>query len=285
MRKKLKDRLLAQEAMEVFNSYDIVGDIAIIKTPREDIDSAKKAAEAILKLYPHKVKTVLLQTGAVQGDFRVRELKFLAGEEKSITFHKESGCSFKVDVKNCYYSPRLLFEHQRVANLVLPKEVVINMFAGIGCFSVFIGQKVESAKVYSIDINSAAYDCMKDNVKINKVENQVIPLLGDSKYIIASRLCGIADRVLMPLPELALEYLPYALKALKAKGGWIYYYDFEHAMKTEDPLEKSKIKVKEKLNYMGINFEIAYSRIIRSTGPNWYQTVLDIYVANLPDKF
>lgn len=285
MRKKLKERLLAQEAMGIYNSYDIVGDIAIIKTSREDIVNAKKAAEAILKLYPHQVRTVLLQTGAVQGDFRVRDLQFLAGEEKSITLHKESGCNFKVDLKNCYYSPRLLFEHQRVANLVLPKEVVVNMFAGIGCFSVFIAQKAKSAKVYSIDINSAAYDCMRDNVIINKVEDQVIPLLGDSKDIIASRLCAVADRVLMPLPELALEYLPYALKALKEKGGWIHYYDFEHATKTEDPLEKSTLKVKQKLDSLGLENKIAFSRIIRSIGPNWYQTVLDIQVTNLPDKF
>ena len=86
------------------------------------------------------------------------------------------------------------------------------MFAGVGCFSILIAKKAVDAKVYSIDINPVAYECMQENVRINRVFNRVFPLLGDSKEIVLSQLQGVADRVLMPLPELALEYLPYALR-------------------------------------------------------------------------
>ena len=95
----------------------------------------------------------------------------------------------------------------------------------------------------------------------------------------------MADRVLMPLPELALEYLPYAVMALKKDGGWIHYYDFEHAMGKEDPEEKTRQKVGQKLDTIGIAYDFSFSRVVRSTGPNWYQTVLDIQVAGLPSKF
>jgi tRNA (guanine37-N1)-methyltransferase len=117
---------------------------------------------------------------------------------------------------------------------------------------------------------------MKENIRLNRVYGKIIPLLGDSKDIINVQLRGKADRVLMPLPEKALEYLPYAVSALKKPGGWIHYYDFQHATRSENPTEKTKLKVAEKLNSLGIGHIFPFSRVVRSTGPNWYQTSLDI---------
>jgi len=82
----------------------------------------------------------------------------------------------------------------------------------------------------------------------------------------------------MPLPENAFEYLPYALAALKKAGGWIHYYDFEHAKKNENPTEKVKLKVAEELESLSVDFTIPFDRVVRATGPNWYQVVLDIKV-------
>ena len=272
------------EAGKIYNSYDVVGDIAIIKVPNGNIENAAKAAQAIMTLY-RSVKSVFVQASRIQGDFRVRQLKLLAGENKTTTIHRESGCCFKVDVEKCYFSPRLSYEHRRIAGLVLSGEVVVNMFAGIGCFSILIAKKVNDAKVYSIDVNPTAYDYMQENIRVNRVYNKVFPLLGDSKEIINAQLQGVADRVLMPLPEKALEYLPYALLALKPSGGWLHYYDFQHAAKDENPLEKTNQKVTQRLDGLDVNYDVALSRIIRNTGPNWYQTVLDIHVTALPSKF
>jgi tRNA (guanine37-N1)-methyltransferase len=226
-----------------------------------------------------------MQTSSVQGDFRIRKLKFLAGENRTITVHKEHRCLFRVDVAKCYLSPRLLLEHERIPRLVANGEVVVNMFSGVGCFSILIAKKALDAKVYSIDINPRAIECMQENVRLNRVFNRVVPMLGDSKQIIHSQLQGIADLVLMPLPELALEYLPHALMSLKPSGGWIHYFDFQHAAKDEDPVEKTSKKVKDRLTALGASYSIDFSRVIRSTGPNWYQTVLDIQIAALPSKF
>jgi tRNA G37 N-methylase Trm5 len=88
----------------------------------------------------------------------------------------------------------------------------------------------------------------------------------------------------MPLPEKALEYLPAAVSALKKTGGWIHYYDFQHAAGKEDPTVQTQNKLAEKLNSLGIKYHFTCSRIIRSTGPNWYQTVLDIQVAPASSK-
>jgi tRNA (guanine37-N1)-methyltransferase len=285
MRQRLKARVQSSDSAKIYNSYDLIGDIAVIKVPNDNAENAQKAAQAIMTLYPRKVKAVFLQTSAVQGDFRVRQLKFLAGENRTVTVYREHGCFFRVDVERCYLSPRLLLEHQRISSLVTPAEVVVNMFSGVGCFSIIIAKKAVAAKVYSIDINPTAYAYMQENVQLNQVYGCVVPMLGDSKNLILNQLRGVADRVLMPLPELAFEYLPYALAALKPSGGWIHYFDFEHAAKNEDPLEKTRQKVKPQLDALGASFSLGFSRVIRSTGPHWYQTVLDIHVTGSPSKF
>ncbi len=284
MRKRLQNHLYNEQKGRIYNSYDVIGEIAVIKVPNDNLEYAKKAAETVKSVYKN-VKTVFVQVSPISGDFRVRKLLCLAGENNPVTVHREFGCSFMVDVENCYFSPRLSHERSRIAGLVKQGETVVNMFAGVGCFSIRIAKKVACAKVFSIDINPTAILYHQKNIKLNHVDDKVASLLGDSKEIIEAQLKGAADRVLMPLPEKALGYLPYALSAIKPSGGWIHYYDFEHATKNENPLSKTSMKVAEKLDKLGVTYDFSLSRIIRSTGPNWYQTVLDIHVAGLPSKF
>ncbi len=238
MRKRLKEKLSAtlptEELKQVYDSFDIIGDIAIFKTSKDNTTSAQTVANKIMAIH-RNVKTVFVQTSPISGDFRVRELKLVAGENKTSTKYKEAGCVFTVDVEKCYFSPRLLYERSRIASLVNSGETVVNMFAGVGCFSIIIAKTVSQSKVFSIDVNPVAGKYMEENIRVNRAYGRVIPMLGDSKEIITAKLQGIADRVLMPLPEKALEYLPYAVLSLKKSGGWIHYYDFQHAVGKEDP--------------------------------------------------
>ncbi len=288
MRQRLKEKLSTNVPSEmlrqIYNSFDIVGDIAIIKTLSLDNVNAEKVANQIMAI--HKgVKTVFAQTSPVIGDYRVRTLSLLGGEDRTETRCKERGCVFSVDLAKCYFSPRLLFERSRLAGVVKKGEIVVNMFAGVGCFSIIIAKTACPTQVYSIDINPEAVKYMEENVKLNRVYGKVTPLLGDSKEIVAAKLRWKADRVLMPLPEKALEYLPDALSALKEGGGWIHFYAFQHAVGNEDPIGKTKQKVAAKLDSLSASYSFGVSRIVRSTGPNWYQTVLDIKVGPLPSKF
>jgi tRNA (guanine37-N1)-methyltransferase len=265
----------SQDSGCVCNSYDVVGDIAIVRLAERSRKCSEKIAEAIMAVQGN-VKTVLAQASAVGGEFRLRRLEYVAGERKTCTVHRESGCVFRVDVEKCYFSPRLFYERMRVAGLVECGETVVNMFAGVGCFSVVMAKHAEVEKVYSIDVNLRAVQQMRENVRMNRVYGRVVPMFGDAREVVKDRLCHVADRVLMPLPAKSLEYLPYALLALKENGGWVHYYDFEHAAKGEDAVDKVRVKVSEKLLDICASFEIPFGRVVRATGPNWYQVVLDI---------
>ncbi|MCS7096280.1 MAG: class I SAM-dependent methyltransferase family protein [Candidatus Bathyarchaeota archaeon] len=266
-----------EDLKNIYNSFDIIGDIAVIRLNEYSKKYGQLIAQAIMKMH-HNVKVVLGQISPVHGEFRLRKLEHLVGENRTTTIHKESGCLFAVDLNKCYFSPRLFYERLRIAKLVGCGETILNMFAGVGCFSIVIAKKSDVEKVYSVDVNPDAVWFMRENVRLNSVHGRVIPIESDAKEI-AKRLRQKVDRVLMPLPEKALDYLPYAVEALKPGCGWIHYYDFEHAYKCEDPLEKVKHKVREKLESLGAAFNFRFARIVRSTGPNWYQVVLDISVS------
>ena len=283
LRKKLSNSLSSEALSKVYSSFDLLGGIAIIKAP-SNLDDAKIVAKQIMSI--HKgVKTVFSQSSPIRGDYRTRQLILLSGENTTITKYKEAGCVFSVDLEKCYFSPRLSHERLRIATQVSPHEVVVNMFSGVGCFSIIMAKTTPEIKVYSIDVNPVAHQYMLENVRVNRVYGKVYPVLGDSKDIVEKRLQGVADRILMPLPEKALEYLPLALSALKKSGGWIHFYDFQHAIGNEDPVEKTELKVAKKLESLDIRNKIEYSRIVRSIGPHWYQTVLDIHILSTQNKF
>ena len=133
LRTHLKDKLEPNELRLLYTSYDIVGDIAIIQVPETLKLRTQAIAKALLQTQKH-VKTVLRQISPVAGDFRLRDLEWIAGEKKTETVYKEFGCLFKVDLVRCYFCPRLSYERMRITKLIQPNEVIVNMFAGVGCY-------------------------------------------------------------------------------------------------------------------------------------------------------
>ncbi len=264
--------------LSAYNSFDIVGDIAITKVPKASLANAQKIAEAIMNRNK-SVRAVFIQESPVREEYRLRRLVHVAGEKRTTTIHREFGCLFKVDLEKCYFSPRLSAERLRIANLVQPGETVVNMFAGVGCFSILVAKRQPTAKIYSIDINPEAVKFMEENVRLNRVFSKVLSFRGDAKEIIQTHLQGCSDRVLMPLPEKAFEYLPSAVSALKIGGGWMHLHTFEHSTKTENPATKVRQKLEGAFNASGLKFEVPLVRVVRSTGPNWWHLVADVCVS------
>jgi len=277
LKKILADKVEPQQLKRIYKTYDTVGDIAIIRVPEPQRHLSKLIAEAIMGTH-REVKSVWRQSGSVSGDYRLRGLEFLLGEKTTVTLYKEHGCVYKTDLRKAYFSPRLSYERLRIAKLIQRGEVVVNMFAGVGCYSIAIAKHSQPLKVYSVDVNPVAVQYLRENIRRNRVADVVVPIQGDAKKATEQELQNVADRVLMPLPERAYEYLDYAMLGLKPAGGWIHYYGFEYANKNEDPVEKAEMKVSEKMRRLCKEFQVEFGRIVRPIGPRWYQVVLDIHV-------
>jgi tRNA (guanine37-N1)-methyltransferase len=254
------------------HSADFVGDIAIIEIAPELEPHKAVVGEAILKANK-RVKTVLAKAGAVSGTYRLREFNVVAGEPKTVTIHKENGCQYYVDVAKAYFSPRLSCEHSRVASLVKDSETVVDLFAGVGPFAVLIAKTHEGVKVYAVDVNPDAVEFLKRNVRLNRVENKVIPILGNARQVVEDRLSGIADRVIMNLPEKAMDFIDTACNALKPLGGTIHFYSFISA---SESLENTQLRFTKTIEKCGRKVDsVLFSRLVRATAPHEWQTVLD----------
>ncbi len=265
---KLSPHLLAS----LPRAIDFVGDIAIIEIPPE-LDAYKRIiGEAILETHKN-VRTVLAKAGAISGTYRLREFSVIAGEPKTETIHREHGCQYYVDLAKAYFSPRLSHEHKRVASLIEEGETVIDLFAGVGPFAIQVAKTHENVKVYAIDVNPNAVEFLKRNIRLNRVEGKVHPILGDAKQVVEERLSGVADRVIMNLPEKAMEFVEAACTAIKSTGGIVHFYSFVSA---SDSLENVKLRFIEAVEQCGRKVEkIFFSRLVRATAPYKWQVVID----------
>lgn len=257
------------EIEDLYGAFDQIGNIIILRIP----DSLVSKKEIIGKVLLEKVKTarsVFYQSSPVSGDFRTRKLELLAGEDKTETEYKEHGCRFIVDVEKAFFSPRLSTERDRIANLIQDGETVINMFGGVGMFSI-IAAKKKKCTVYNIDINPNATKLCEQNITLNKLAGKVESLTGDATKIIEERLSGVGDRILMLLPERSDEFLDSAIKATK-KNGIIHYYCHIHGDKKN---QVSRLAKEHFLEVMKIKTEVLGSKIVRPVGPRFYQAVVD----------
>lgn len=272
LKKALESILSEQESQELISSFDQIGDIIIVRIPDSLLSKKKVIGETLLKQVKI-AKSIFYQASAVEGDFRTRNLEILAGDNKTETEYKEFGCKFTVDVENAFFSPRLSTERERIANLVQNGETVVNMFAGIGMFSVMIAKK-KKCIVYSIDINPIAAKLCEKNIKSNKLVGDIVSINGDTLQIIQEQLQNKSDRTLMLLPERSDEFLESAINATK-NGGIIHYYSHIHADKKSNA---GKLSEEHYLQVSPVKSEILGSKIVRAVGPRYYQTVVDVKI-------
>lgn len=191
-----------------------IGNILILDN-KFTVQSDKQLKELSDK---HKVKTVM-KVDHIHGTKREPVIKLLYGEDTE-TINKENGCLFKLDLKKVMWSKGNNDERIRIAKLVEDNETVIDMFAGIGYFSIPIGVHSNAKQVYSIEINPNSFHYLKENIKLNKINN-IIPFLGDCMDITPNYN---ADRIIMGYVKTTHHYLKTAIDSLN-KGGVIHYHE------------------------------------------------------------
>jgi tRNA (guanine37-N1)-methyltransferase len=268
----LQDKLPPDLLAKVPQAFDIIGDIVVIDIPPQLKPFQNTIGEAILQTQKNVV-AILGKAGDISGVFRVRDYDFIAGEHKTKTIHREFGCQYNVDIAKAYFSPRLSHEHERVAAQVQDGETVADLFAGVGPFAILICKRNPEAKVYAVDINPDAVELLKLNVRVNRVENRVFPILADAREIAATKLKGTADRVIMNLPETAIDFVDSACNALKPLGGVVHFYGF---IRSPDNIENLKQHFSELVEKNGRKVEaFLYAKSIRETAPFESQVVLD----------
>jgi tRNA (guanine37-N1)-methyltransferase len=207
-------------------SFDVLGSregaVAIIEVPEVLRNYEAEIAKAIMTVHGN-VKSVLGKESERRGEYRLRELRLIGGDPDTEVIHKESGCRFKLDPRETYFSTRESTERERVNCLVHDGENILVMFSGVAPFPICIARAHPYVTVTCIEVNPVAHRYAIENIVLNKVQDRVIPLLGDVREI-CPKLGKTYDRVLMPLPKGAHMFLDTAIPLVKKKGILHFYH-------------------------------------------------------------
>jgi len=268
---KLEKTLNKKELSDLPRGYQIIGKILLIKLKPNLLKHKKVIGNAVLNLFPY-IHTVCLIKD-IGGIERKPKIEIIAGCKKSTqTLHKEHGCQFLIDVSKVMWSQGNKEERMRLTKQVKPNEIIVDMFSGIGYFSIFIAKYCKPKEIYAIDINPEALEFLRKNIWLNNVENTIEILQGDCRKF-SNLLENTADRIIMGYLFKTEKFLPYAFKIAKNNA-------FIHLHRTAKVEEIGKLK--KKIIDIGkknkVNVKILKVNKVKSYAPKILHVVLDLKI-------
>lgn len=267
----LKDDLTPEKLELLPSGYQKIGDIVIVNINPEIVTFDDLIGKVILKNIPN-TRTVCNRIGEITGEERLPQMQVIAGDENTETVHKENGCLYSLDVTEIMFSQGNLEERRRLSKLVRPNEIVVDMFCGIGFFSLPIAKFSHPSKIYAIDINPVSILYLQKNIQLNRLEGKIEVILGDCRKVV-KKLGKVADRVIMGYLPNTREFLDSAFAVLKEKGGIIHYHDVFKEDELWDKPTEILNKSAEKNGY--VLDKILEKRIVKSYAPKVFHVVVD----------
>lgn len=266
--KNLED-LLPREIFKKLGRLDIVGDIAIVSIPDEILSEREVIVSAIRKLYP-KVK-VIARRGFHSGEYRIRELEVIWGENRLHTIHKENGVLIKVDLSKVFFNPRMKGERYRIAQLVNDGERILVPFAGVIPYPLVIA-RFKNVEVYAVEINEFAVKLAEENLELNRdrLKGKIKIIHGDVFEVLPN--LPNFDRVVSPTPK-GVDALSLTLS--KAEK-FLHYYDFVH----ESEIERFRERVLEECRRQGKECRVSV-RKVSDYKPHVYKVCADVEILSL----
>ncbi|MEM5793183.1 MAG: class I SAM-dependent methyltransferase family protein [Candidatus Aenigmatarchaeota archaeon] len=274
IRKILSEKLKIsdEEKKLLTRGYQKIGDIIIINLRNELWKYEGEIGEIFLHSIPN-TRTVCRMTDKIKGQYRQPTIKVIAGDKDTITIHKENGILYKLDVSKIMFSKGNLFERKRLIEKVKEGETIVDMFAGIGYFSLGLAKFTKAKRIYSIEINPESYHYLWENIKINKLQDKIFPIFGDCKEE-SKELGKIADRVIMGLLPSPKNYLESAVFLVK-KHGIIHYHST--LGEGEDP-QRILSEINELVSKRDLKVKLLNFKKVKSYAPKVNHVVLDLEV-------
>lgn len=255
---ELRAAFVENNPVEELPRHEQIGGIVVL----QDDDAA--GAEKILAVRP-SAHTALFATSPVEGEFRTKTFKVLAGRPTTETMYHEYGRRMKIDLTAAYFSARLANERQRIVSQMKTGEKILDMFAGVGPFPMMLGGS--AGLVIANDINPDAVLLMQKNIRLNRLTN-VAPMIGDARNLAEILSPMKFDRIIMNLPMDAAEFLPAAAPLAKP-GTIVHLYSLVEA---EDEHNENILRVFPNAKII--------ERVLRSYSPTSWHAVYDIEVAS-----
>jgi len=268
----LKTILSKEEVKLAKTAYEVVGGIAIIEIPESLQSKEKEIATALLQSNP-MLETVVKKASKHDGVFRTQKMTVLAGKNTKVAQYKENNCTISYDIENVYFSARLSTERKRIMEQVQDGEEILVMFSGAAPYPCVLAKNTKAKEIIGIEINPKGHEYGLKNVKQNKLSNVQL-FCGDVRSI-APQLHKTFDRIIMPLPKTAEEFLDITLPLAK-KDCIIHLYAFYH----EDEFTKAIEEIDTYCKAQKREYEILSINKAGQHAPRTYRICVDFKLLN-----
>lgn len=271
--KETLQKILNAEELEIVKTaYEVVGNIAIIEVPEEIEDKEKEIGESLLQSNP-LLKTVLKKSSRHDGVYRTQKMTTIAGKDTKVATYKENNCTITFNVEQVYFSARLSTERKRISQMVKEGEDVLVMFSGAAPYPCVIAKNTGAKKIIGVEINRKGHEYALKNLNQNKIKN--VKLFCGDVRVVVPQLQMTFDRIIMPLPKTAEEFLDVALPVAK-KGCVIHLYAFYHI----DEFEKAHEEIERYCKKFGREYKILSTTKCGQHAPRTYRICVDVEVLN-----
>ena len=268
IKKSLSKEIPSDLISKIPDKWEKVGEVGIIKLHPDLEKYSKMIGQNYAEIL--QFKTVLNDVGGITGTLREPKTKIIYGSNETETIHKENGIRFKLDPQKIMFSSGNMDERIRMATISNEKETVMDLFAGIGYFTLPIAVYSKPKRVFACELNPVAYDYLCENIVLNNVSNIVEPLKGDNRKVAPK---NIANRVISGYFGEMEKNLPTALNCLEDYKGIIHYHNKSPDKNVPDKPLKIIKEVAEKYSR---NAELLDYKQIKSYAPDISHYVFDI---------
>ncbi|XP_072126675.1 tRNA wybutosine-synthesizing protein 2 homolog isoform X1 [Mobula birostris] len=162
----------------------------------------------------------IAKTGRISADgFRTPKVTLLLGDNAWV-HHVDNGIRYTFDITKCMFSSGNITEKLRVSSFDCRGEVVVDLYAGIGYFTLPFLVHAGAAFVHACEWNPHAVSALLKNLELNKVSDRCRVHSGDNRQLF---LQNMADRVNLGLIPSSEEGWPVACQLLKKDRGGILH--------------------------------------------------------------
>jgi tRNA wybutosine-synthesizing protein 2 len=279
----LKDKLnekVDKDKLELLPSgFQRIGDIIIVNLKPELNEFKGDIGKMIIEIFS-KIRSVCNKKGGIKGQLREPQVELIAGNKNTETTHTESNCFYRFDVRKIMFAKGNVIERSRIAKQIKSEEIIVDMFAGIGYFTIPIAKLSNPKKIYSIELNPVSYKYLKENIKLNHILDKVEVINGDCKeevLKIEKKYGRIADRVILGYLPPPKEFLPFAMKIIKRKG-ILHYEGFVSVGNEKEDIEKNLEDVRKAAEKEGFKVKLLLARKVKAYAPKRDHYVFDIQI-------
>ena len=118
---------------------------------------------------------------------------------------------YTFDITKCMFSFGNINEKLRVSRIDCTGETVVDLFAGIGYFSLQFAVHSNAKCLHLCEWNPNAVMALKKNLELNRVSHKCFIHFGDNREVCPK---GVADRVYMGLIPTSLDSLEVGCRAI-----------------------------------------------------------------------